>query len=44
MVQKHIHHGKSSRNHLDAEEVLSKIGLSKGDVFLDAGWGMDISL
>ncbi|MDI6643687.1 MAG: class I SAM-dependent methyltransferase [Methanobacteriaceae archaeon] len=39
MVQKHIHHGKSSRKHLDTEEVLSKIGLLRGDIFLDAGCG-----
>lgn len=39
MVKKHVHHGKSSRKHLNAEEVLSKIGLSEGDIFLDAGCG-----
>jgi len=36
---KHIHHGRSSREILDAQEVLSKAGLKKGDVFVDAGCG-----
>ncbi len=36
---KHFHHGRSSRDILDAEFVLESIGLKKGDNFLDAGSG-----
>lgn len=36
---KHFHHGRSSREILDANRVLSAIGLKKGDIFLDAGSG-----
>jgi len=36
---KHFHHGKSSRDILDAEFILKSIGLKKGDTFLDAGSG-----
>ena len=35
----HIHHGKSSRDILDAGEVLKATGLRMGDIFLDAGSG-----
>ncbi len=35
----HMHHGKSSRDILDAEVVLKAAGLKNGDVFLDAGCG-----
>jgi len=38
-TEKHFHHGKSSRDILDADFVLKSIGLKKGDVFLDAGSG-----
>ena len=37
--KKHFHHGKSSKDILDAEFVLNSIGLKKGDIFLDAGSG-----
>ncbi len=37
--KKHIHHGKSTRSILDADRVLTAIGVRKGDVFLDAGCG-----
>lgn len=36
---KHVHHGKSTRDLLNARDVLMKTGLKKGDVFLDAGCG-----
>lgn len=39
MTEKHVHHGKSSRDILGAEEVLKATGLKKGDIFLDAGCG-----
>lgn len=38
-TEKHFHHGKSSRKILDADHILTSIGLKKGDVFLDAGSG-----
>ena len=37
--EKHFHHGRSSKEILDANRVLSAIRLKKGDVFLDAGSG-----
>ncbi len=37
--KKHLHHGRSSRNILDSKNVLTKIGLKKGDILLDAGCG-----
>ncbi len=37
--KKHIHHGRSTRSILDAERVLTAIGIKDGDVFLDAGCG-----
>lgn len=37
--KKHLHHGRSSRNILDSKNVLTKIGLKRGDIFLDAGCG-----
>lgn len=36
---KHVHHGKSTRDLLNARNVLKKAGLKKGHVFLDAGCG-----
>lgn len=36
---KHFHHGRSSREILDPNRVLSVTGLKKGDTFLDAGSG-----
>ncbi len=39
MTGKHIHHGKSSRDILDANEILKAAGLKNSDVFLDAGCG-----
>lgn len=33
------HHGRSSRDFIDAELVLLQVGLKKGDVLLDAGSG-----
>lgn len=39
MTGKHIHHGKSSRDILDAHEILKAAGLKNADVFLDAGCG-----
>lgn len=36
---KHFHHGRSSKEILDSNRVLSAIGLKKGDIFLDAGCG-----
>lgn len=36
---KHVHHGKSTRDLLNANEVLNKAGLKTGDFFLDAGCG-----
>ncbi len=35
----HVHHGKSTRDILNADKVLSIAGLKVGDVFLDAGCG-----
>jgi len=35
----HFHHGKSSKDIIDAEFVLKSIGLKEGDIFLDAGSG-----
>ncbi len=35
----HVHHGKSTENILNAEEVLKNINIKSGDVFLDAGCG-----
>ncbi|MBM4241999.1 MAG: class I SAM-dependent methyltransferase [Euryarchaeota archaeon] len=35
----HLHHGKTTRDILDAADVLSKAGLKTGDIFLDAGCG-----
>ena len=37
--EKHFHHGRSSKEILDSNRVLSAIGLKKGDIFLDAGCG-----
>ena len=37
--EKHFHHGRSSKEILDSNRVLSTIGLKKGDTFLDAGSG-----
>lgn len=37
--EKHFHHGRSSKEILDSNRVLSTIGLKKGDTFLDAGCG-----
>ncbi|MGB9978545.1 class I SAM-dependent methyltransferase [Methanobacterium sp.] len=37
--EKHFHHGRSSKEILDANRVLSAIGLNEGDIFLDAGSG-----
>ena len=39
MTEKHMHHGKSSRDILDADEILKAAGLKSDDVFLDAGCG-----
>lgn len=36
---KHFHHGRSSKEILDPNRVLSAVGLKKGDTFLDAGSG-----
>jgi len=36
---KHFHHGRSSKQILDPNRVLSVTGLKKGDTFLDAGSG-----
>ena len=36
---KHVHHGRSTKEILDPNRVLSAIGLKKGDTFLDAGSG-----
>jgi len=33
------HHGRSSREFIDADRVLLQIGLKKGDIILDAGCG-----
>jgi len=35
----HKHHGKTSRDVLNAEEVLENLEIKEGDVFLDAGCG-----
>lgn len=35
----HMHHGKTSRDILNGEEVIESTGLKNGDVFLDAGCG-----
>ncbi len=35
----HVHHGKSTENIINAEEVLKNAGIKSGDVFLDAGCG-----
>lgn len=37
--KKHIHHGRSTRDIIDPNSILNKIGLKKGDIFLDAGCG-----
>ena len=37
--EKHFHHGRSSKEILDSNRVLSTIRLKKGDTFLDAGCG-----
>ncbi len=37
--QGHVHHGKSTRDILNADKVLYTTGLKNGDVFLDAGCG-----
>ncbi|MCZ3364859.1 MULTISPECIES: class I SAM-dependent methyltransferase [Methanobacterium] len=37
--EKHFHHGRSSKEILDSNRVLSTVGLKKGDTFLDAGCG-----
>ncbi|MCK9151267.1 class I SAM-dependent methyltransferase [Methanobacterium alcaliphilum] len=39
LEKKHVHHGKSSREFIDAEEVLIKMGVKESDIFLDAGCG-----
>ena len=36
---KHVHHGRSTKEILDSNRVLSAIGLKEGDIFLDAGSG-----
>lgn len=35
----HVHHGKTTRDILSAERVLTTAGLKSGDIFLDAGSG-----
>ena len=35
----HLHHGKSTQNILNANEVLKSAGIKSGKVFLDAGCG-----
>ena len=35
----HRHHGKSSANFLDSDEILSELNLSGNETFLDAGCG-----
>ncbi len=35
----HMHHGKTTKNILNAVEVLTATGLKSGDIFLDAGCG-----
>ena len=35
----HMHHGKSSRDILSADEVLKATGIKEDDKFLDAGCG-----
>ncbi|HEY0196354.1 MAG TPA: class I SAM-dependent methyltransferase [Methanobacterium sp.] len=37
--KRHVHHGKSSRDILSADRVLTAVGLKSGDTFLDAGCG-----
>jgi len=37
--KKHVHSGMSSRSFLDADYVMTVIGLKPGNVFLDAGCG-----
>ena len=39
MTEKHVHHGRSSKDILSAGEVLKATGLKMGDKFLDAGSG-----
>jgi len=39
MTEKHVHHGRSSKDILSAGEVLKATGLKMGDTFLDAGSG-----
>ncbi len=39
MTEKHVHHGKTTRNILNADEVIKSTGLKLGDTFLDAGCG-----
>jgi len=39
MTEKHVHHGRSSRDILSAGEVLKATELKMGDIFLDAGCG-----
>jgi ubiquinone/menaquinone biosynthesis C-methylase UbiE len=38
-MKKHVHHGRSSAEHIDGGKVLLAAGLSAGLVFLDAGCG-----
>ena len=37
--KKHVHHGMTNRSFLDADYVMTFIGLKPGNVFLDAGCG-----
>ncbi|GAB6056015.1 methyltransferase domain-containing protein [Methanobacterium movens] len=36
---KHVHHGKSTRDILDPGQVLLNVGIKPGDIFVDAGCG-----
>lgn len=39
MAHGHVHHGKTSKDILSAEEVIKAADINDGDVFLDAGCG-----
>lgn len=39
MAHGHVHHGKTSKDILSAEEVIEAADINEGDVFLDAGCG-----
>lgn len=39
MIMEHVHHGKSSANFLDSDEILGELNLKGSETFMDLGCG-----